>query len=187
MKKYPLLYLLLLAMSFSVHAKTNEYITYITVAQDGAGDFNTVQQAVDSCKSFPDERITIFVKDGTYNEKVVIHSWNSNIILKGESKKGTIITYHDKAGKNQDSRYSDVKNGTFYTYTVKVCGNDFMAENLTIENSSPVGGQAVALHIEADRVVIRDCDILGHQDTVCLLYTSPSPRDRGLSRMPSSA
>ena len=24
-------------------------------------------------------------------------------------------------------------------------------------------------------------------DTICLLYTSPSPRDRSLSRMPSSA
>ena len=26
-----------------------------------------------------------------------------------------------------------------------------------------------------------------HNDTVCLLYTSPSPRDRTRSRMPSSA
>ena len=25
------------------------------------------------------------------------------------------------------------------------------------------------------------------EDTICLLYTSPSPRDRSLSRMPSSA
>ena len=27
----------------------------------------------------------------------------------------------------------------------------------------------------------------GQQLTVCLLYTSPSPRDRSVSRMPSSA
>ena len=27
----------------------------------------------------------------------------------------------------------------------------------------------------------------GKQSTICLLYTSPSPRDRSLSRMPSSA
>ena len=26
-----------------------------------------------------------------------------------------------------------------------------------------------------------------HPDNICLLYTSPSPRDRSLSRMPSSA
>ena len=30
-------------------------------------------------------------------------------------------------------------------------------------------------------------DILFHQSTICLLYTSPSPRDRTRSRMPSSA
>ena len=29
--------------------------------------------------------------------------------------------------------------------------------------------------------------LVGEQDTVCLLYTSPSPRDRTRSRMPSSA
>ena len=30
-------------------------------------------------------------------------------------------------------------------------------------------------------------NILDHQPIICLLYTSPSPRDRLLSRMPSSA
>ena len=29
--------------------------------------------------------------------------------------------------------------------------------------------------------------ILGEEVKICLLYTSPSPRDRSLSRMPSSA
>ena len=34
----------------------------------------------------------------------------------------------------------------------------------------------------------KECKIgLDGQDKVCLLYTSPSPRDRSLSRMPSSA
>ena len=30
-------------------------------------------------------------------------------------------------------------------------------------------------------------DVENDKPTVCLLYTSPSPRDRSLSRMPSSA
>ena len=30
-------------------------------------------------------------------------------------------------------------------------------------------------------------DVEGYDDMVCLLYTSPSPRDRSISRMPSSA
>ena len=36
--------------------------------------------------------------------------------------------------------------------------------------------------------VVRSCDIFGIQDVyTCLLYTSPSPRDKRQSRMPSSA
>ena len=30
-------------------------------------------------------------------------------------------------------------------------------------------------------------DLITQQDDICLLYTSPSPRDRTRSRMPSSA
>ena len=34
---------------------------------------------------------------------------------------------------------------------------------------------------------IGDAVYTGTDETACLLYTSPSPRDRSLSRMPSSA
>jgi pectinesterase len=46
--------------------------------------------------------------------------------------------------------------------------DDFYAENLTIENTAGPIGQAVALNIRGDRCVIRNCRILGNQDT---LYT----------------
>ena len=45
-------------------------------------------------------------------------------------------------------------------------GDDIHIKNLTIENSSCGEGQAVALHVEGDRFIIKDCDILGCQDTV---------------------
>ena len=39
-----------------------------------------------------------------------------------------------------------------------------------------------------DPLLTKDqCLILSEKDNVCLLYTSPSPRDRQKSRMPSSA
>jgi pectinesterase len=49
-----------------------------------------------------------------------------------------------------------------------VQGNGFIAENLTIENTAGKVGQAVALHIEADRVLIKNCRLLGNQDTLYL-------------------
>ena len=39
----------------------------------------------------------------------------------------------------------------------------------------------------ADLEQIKEAQDLGVLDGVCLLYTSPSPRDRQKSRMPSSA
>ena len=36
-------------------------------------------------------------------------------------------------------------------------------------------------------ILRKDVDFRGDQVGVCLLYTSPSPRDRQKSRMPSSA
>jgi len=136
----------------------------IVVDKNGSGDFTTIQEAINAAKAFPSERITIFVKNGVYYEKVKIHSWNPYISLIGESREKTIISYDDYFNKINIGR-----NSTFYTYTVLVEGNDFIAKNLTIQNTSGPVGQAVALNVNANRVIISNCSLLGNQDT---LYTS---------------
>jgi pectinesterase len=136
----------------------------IVVDQNGNGDFKTIQEAVNAAKSYPSQRITIFIKNGTYYEKVKIHAWNTCISFIGESREKTIITYDDYFNKINLGR-----NSTFYTYTVLVEGNDFFAKNITIQNTSGEVGQAVALNVNANRVVFSTCTILGNQDT---LYTS---------------
>ncbi|HNW51176.1 MAG TPA: pectinesterase family protein [Prolixibacteraceae bacterium] len=133
----------------------------MVVAKDGCGDFVTIQQAIDASKAFPPQRITIFIKNGVYNEKVKVHSWNNNLSLIGESADSTLITWNDYFDKINLGR-----NSTFYTYTLMVEGNDFMAKNLTIENSAGPVGQAVALHVDADRCVFRHIRILGNQDAL---------------------
>lgn len=133
----------------------------IMVAQDGSGDYTSIQEAINNSPAFPYRRVTITIKNGIYNEKVKIHEWNPNISLIGESKEKTIITYGDYFGKIKLGR-----NSTFYTYTVLVEGADFVAENLTIKNSSGQVGQAVALALNANRVLISNCTILGNQDTL---------------------
>ena len=132
----------------------------ITVAQDGSGDYTTIQEAIYNCKAFPYQRITIHIKNGTYREKVKIPEWNPNIALIGESREKTIISYAD---------YFDGialgRNSTFHTYTLLVEGDDFHAANLTVENTAGDMGQAVALAVNADRVKVENCTIKGHQDT----------------------
>ncbi|MCF6130108.1 pectinesterase family protein [Flavobacterium sp. AS60] len=137
---------------------------YKTVAQDGSGDYTTIQAAINDSKSFPYQRITIFIKNGTYHEKIKIHEWNTNMSLVGESKENTVITFDDYFNKVNLGI-----NSTFYTYTLLVEANDVLLKNLTIENASGDVGQAVALSVFSDRVAVIDCRITGNQDT---LYAS---------------
>lgn len=139
--------------------KAQDKSTY-TVAADGTGDFASIQKAIDACKAFPDERVTIFVKNGTYREKLIVPSCNTKLSIIGESAEKTIITYDDYFNKVNRGR-----NSTFYTYTLYVQANDFRLENITVENSAGPVGQAVALHVEGDRCVFSRCRILGNQDT----------------------
>lgn len=150
--------LALCSMSCSSQGQAPAYKTSYTVAQDGSGDYTTLQKALDACKAFPDERITIWIKPGTYQEKVEVHSWTTKVSLVGENAGTTILTFGDYSGKDGIN--------TFTSYTVKVMGNDFHAENITFENSAGPVGQAVALHVEADRCVFRNCRFLGNQDTM---------------------
>lgn len=156
------LYLFVGLMLFVLGSLRAQDVAYqMIVAQDGSGNYKTIQEAVNATKAFPDKRITIFVKNGIYHEKVCIYSWNTLLTLKGESAEKTIISYDDYFDKINLGR-----NSTFHTYTMKVEASDFIAEDLTIENTSGPVGQAVALHVEGDRCQFRNCRILGHQDTL---------------------
>lgn len=137
----------------------NEY--HVVVAKDGTGDYSGIQEAVNNSKAFPYERIIISIKNGVYNEKIQVYSWNTKVSFIGESKENTIITFDDNFKKLNVGR-----NSTFHTSTLLVEGNDFIAKNLTIQNTSGDVGQAVALSVNANRCFFENCSFLGFQDTV---------------------
>lgn len=158
--KYFILLLFLIAFQ-SAFATDNPVNADMIVAADGTGDFTKIQDAIDATKAFPDKRITIFVKNGIYHEKVRVPSWNNLLSIIGEDAEKTIISwddYFDKIGRG--------RNSTFFTATFLVEADDFYAENLTVENTAGEVGQAVALHVEGDRCAFKNCWILGNQDTV---------------------
>lgn len=134
------------------------------VARDGTGEFRTVDEAIEVCRAFMDYHKVIFVKRGTYKEKLILPSWLQNIEICGEDCDQTIITYDDHANIRTAERPQGM--GTFRTYTLKIEGNDITLKNITIENNSARLGQAVALHTEGDRLKFINCRFLGHQDTV---------------------
>jgi pectinesterase len=169
MKRIFFLLLCLISVG-NIIAQQQTWPTRLTVAQDGSGNYTTIQEAVNAMRDFSQERVTIFIKKGVYHEKLVIPSWKTNISLVGESRDSTIITNDDYSGKplpgGKDVTSGRDKFSTFNSYTVQVKGNDFMAENLTIQNTAGRVGQAVALHAEGDRCVIQNCRLLGNQDTL---------------------
>lgn len=128
---------------------------------NGTGDFTSLQAAIDASRCFPDQRITLFVKNGEYREKVRIADCNSLLSIVGENRDSTIIWFDDYFDKMQRGR-----NSTFYTYTFCIEANGIVLENLTIENRAGRVGQAVALHVTGDRCIIRNCRLLGNQDTL---------------------
>ncbi len=156
--KWFLLFIPLIAVTCSLNAqKKYDFV----VAQDGSGDFTSIQKAIDASKAFPESRVTIFVKSGTYKEKVLVPSFNTYLSLIGESSDKTIITWDDHFTKVNRGR-----NSTFYTATLQVLANDFYMENITVENSAGPVGQALALDVEGDRCIFINCRFLGNQDTV---------------------
>lgn len=130
----------------------------IVVARDGTGQFRNLSEAIEVCRAFMDYHKVIYIKKGTYKEKLIIPQSLTNIELCGESRDETIITWDDHANIN--------KMGTFRTYTVRVEGSQITFKNLTIENNSARLGQAVALHTEGDMLTFIGCRFLGHQDTI---------------------
>jgi pectinesterase len=137
------------------------------VAADGSGDYRTVQEAINAVPQTTNanHRWVIFVKSGTYREVVYIQHEKRFVSLVGEDPLRTVISYN----LNANIIGSDGKPiGTFRTPSVFVDADDFSAENITFENSAGPVGQALAIRVDGDRAVFRNCRFLGWQDTILL-------------------
>ena len=135
----------------------------LTVAADGSGDFQSVQEAVVSIPKGNRERKIIFVRDGTYHEKVRVDA--SNVTLRGQSRTGTRLEFSQANTGLRDNLGVGVLN---------INGDDFVLENFTVQNTHGVIGiHAFAIYGRGDRTVIQDCDVLSQgNDTLSLWRTS---------------
>lgn len=143
--------------------------TQISVSQDGRGDYKSIQEAINSVRDLGQVKVTITIRNGVYKEKLVIPSEKTAISLIGENRDSTIITNDDFSGKPFPTGFEIAgkdKFSTFTSYTMLVQGNDITLENLTIQNTAGRVGQAVALHLEGDRIKVKNCKIISNQDTL---------------------
>lgn len=147
----------------------------IVVAQDGSGDFTTIQAAIDSIPANNDSWATITVKNGTYNEHVFIAK--SYIALIGENRENTKIQLAlDRAAWNSAMGVTNTGSGVIdigctapdpsTKKMTKVDTTDVMIGNLTVENTATVGSSTVYTHAvrgesTATRISIVSCNVLG--------------------------
>jgi len=138
---------------------------YYVVAQDGSGNFNSVQEVIQALPDFRKKETKVYLKNGVYKEKLVLPTSKTNITFIGESKDKTILTYDDYAQKKNEF---GEEIGTTGSSSFFIFGNGFKAENITFENSAGSIGQAVAVRVDGDEVVFINCNFLGNQDTLYL-------------------
>ncbi|SNC66334.1 pectinesterase [Hymenobacter gelipurpurascens] len=143
------------------HALAYDFV----VAQDGSGNYKTVQEAFNAVPDFRKKVTTIFIKKGTYKEKLILAGSKNLVKLIGEDLKNTILTYDDY---NQKKNIFGEDKGTSGSSSIYIYGSDFAAENITFQNSSGPVGQAVAVWVAGDKARFKNCRFLGFQDT---LYT----------------
>src|SRR6476620_3914534 len=146
---------------FAIEAQTAnpaQYKYVFTVAKDGTGDYKYIQDAIDAMRVYSLAPITLYIKNGVYNEKIELPANNTDVTFVGQSVDSTIITFNDYSGRGRLN--------TFTSYTVKISGNRFRAENITFANSAGAVGQALALYVDADKAVFKNCRFIGDQDTI---------------------
>ncbi|WP_462413046.1 pectinesterase family protein [Neobacillus sp. Marseille-QA0830] len=140
----------------------------ITVAKDGRGAYQTVQEAIDAIPANNRDKVEIFIKNGVYKERLTIPAEKPFITLIGESVENTILTYdhHAKMPNPEGGIIGTGRSASIYLYA-----SDFTAKNLTMENSfnpKRMSGetQAVAVYASGERMSFYQVRFLGNQDTL---------------------
>lgn len=138
-----------------------------TVAQDGSGDYSTIQAAFDDVpENFQDGKWIIHIRPGRYYGKVILNKGKDHVVLIGDNAQNTILTYDDYAGR------PGLKGGS---YSTRIDADDFTAYQITFENThlnirekpgENKHSQGTALEVRGDRCAFYNCRIVGNQDTL---------------------
>jgi pectinesterase len=138
----------------------------VVVAKDGSGQFRTVQEAVMSVPAgTPEQPVVIHIRPGVYKELIYVQREKRCFRFVGEDAATTVLTFDLQANL---TGLDGKPIGTFRTPSTVIDADDFVAENITFENSAGPVGQALAIRVDGDRAVFRKCRFLGWQDTIFL-------------------
>nr|KYP43935.1 putative pectinesterase/pectinesterase inhibitor 25 [Cajanus cajan] len=134
---------------------------FAIVSLDGRANFTSIGEAIASAPDFlrpEDGYFLIYVREGNYEEYVVVPIQKKNILLIGDGINKTCITGNHSVADGWT---------TYNSSTFAVSGERFVAVDVTFRNTAgPQKHQAVAVRNNADLSTFYRCSFEGYQDTL---------------------
>ena len=131
------------------------------VAQDGTGDYTTVQAAIDAAPANAATPWLIFIKKGEYKGHITIPATKPHIHLIGQGKDYVTISDERTSGTGQygieDGATLDIESDNIYME-----GIDLINSYGVTQNNGP---QALALCSKGDRLIMNKMGLRSYQDT----------------------
>jgi pectinesterase len=137
-------------------APPSQSASRFVVAADGSGDFNTLQGAIDFVPTNPAKKVTIYVKNGHYEEIIFINR-KSNLIIRGQDRGKVVVGYPN------NSAFNPAKAGPSrrVAFTINN-GRNIQLSSFTINNYFI--GQAEAVLVRGERIIIDRMNLNGSGD-----------------------
>lgn len=132
------------------------------IYEDGSGTQTNLQDAIAAAPDNGTNTFSILINPGAYQGQIIVPKTKKHIRFVGEDVDRTILTYAFNV--------NEPPSGETYPFNpgVVIAGDDFSAENITLQNTSGDHGQALALRVDGDRETFNHCRILGWQDTLMI-------------------
>jgi len=140
----------------------------VVVSADGAGDFNTVQGALDFVPDHPAKRTTIFVRNGDYEEIVYFRN-KSNLTIQGEQRDKVRIHYanNEVFNPHPPNISTNEQPGTFPSRRAAFAADNVKGvhlRDLTLETT--LRGQAEGLLITGEENIVSKVTVIGSGDAL---------------------
>jgi len=142
----------------------------LVVSADGTGDFNTVQGAIDFIPETNSSRITVFIKNGRYEEIVYFRN-RKNITFLGEDRDKTVICYANNSVFNPRPWNVDIRTGYREYHNRRAVfavsnSSGIRIVNLTLKSIGEAPAQAEGLLILGRENIVSHVNIHGSGDAL---------------------
>lgn len=140
----------------------------VVVSADGTADFSTVQGALDYIPDHPAKRVTVFVRNGDYEEIVYFRN-KSNLTVQGEQRDKVRIHYanNEVFNPHPPNISSNEQPGTFPSRRAAFAVDNVKGvhlRDLTLETTLP--GQAEGLLLTGSENIVANTTIIGSGDAL---------------------